>query len=224
MPRKQAAQDMPTSNIARRRAEAKRGGNPEYEQRRAQVMAAASEAIRVHGYQAMRLSQVSDLLGGDRATIYYYFSGKKDLFLALVSEAAEQNAAMAERIRDSDGSPLERIREIVKSAVMSFEEYPGLSLMALEDDRTLEAEPAFKELRGTNSRFTEALRSLLQEAIADGTATVITPRTGSLMIMGGLNWVNRWYRSNHALSVEEVADEVADFVIGGLTSPRSRRR
>ncbi len=205
------------SAIGRRRREARTTGNPDYEARRRKVLEAAIEVFQRNGYRGTRLAQISKLLGGDRASLYYYFSGKPDLFHALVFDAVEANVLRAEAIRDSAMPSLERLETLVRESVLSFEQHPAVSVFAMEDDRTLEAEPRFVDLRELNRRYADALHSILDQAIAENAVEVRSTQAATIIVMGALNWVNRWFRPQRELNGAELADLVSTFVVRGLT-------
>jgi TetR/AcrR family transcriptional regulator, mexJK operon transcriptional repressor len=60
------------------------GNRPGKDERRAAILEIAREAFLRDGYAATSMSQISVRLGGSKATLYNYFSSKKDLFFAVI--------------------------------------------------------------------------------------------------------------------------------------------
>ena len=56
--------------------------------RRAAILKIARAAFLDEGYSHTTMSQIRDRVGGSKATLYNYFSSKKDLFLAVCDEEA----------------------------------------------------------------------------------------------------------------------------------------
>jgi len=55
--------------------------------RRGAIVAAAWEVFRLKGFDATSMSDVSQRLGGSKATLYNYWSSKEELFAAALEEA-----------------------------------------------------------------------------------------------------------------------------------------
>lgn len=55
-------------------------------QRPHQILNAAIDLFRDHGFEGTRLEDVADKAGVSKATIYLYFESKEDLFFALIRE------------------------------------------------------------------------------------------------------------------------------------------
>ena len=92
-----------TIEIAQRRALAREAGDTDYQQRRAELVAAAARVFRRKGFRAAKLQDIAAEVGIDRASVYYYVSGKDELFQDVVLEAVRDNVAMAERLAGADG-------------------------------------------------------------------------------------------------------------------------
>lgn len=58
----------------------------------AQVLAAAGELFRAEGYGATSMDAVARRAGVSKATVYAHFSGKKELFAAMIAARAERLA------------------------------------------------------------------------------------------------------------------------------------
>ena len=59
-----------TSESGRRLAAARDEGKAAYQQRRAEIIAAAAEIFKKHGYRGTKLTDVSEALQLDRASLY----------------------------------------------------------------------------------------------------------------------------------------------------------
>ena len=66
---------------------------------REQIIAAASEVFRAHGFSAARTKDIADQAGVKQPTLFRYFKSKKELFFAAVFEPLEQ---ITRRLVDTD--------------------------------------------------------------------------------------------------------------------------
>ena len=72
-------------------------------------------------------------------------------------------------------------------------------------------------------RDAEAYEAGVAELIAEGQATglirsELDPRLASLAVLGALNWLHRWYRPSDPATQEQIADQFADVLLGGLVN------
>jgi len=59
------------------------------EARRLAIIEAARSVFLEHGFERASMSQISERLGGSKATLYGYFKSKEELFLATVEQGIE---------------------------------------------------------------------------------------------------------------------------------------
>lgn len=67
------------------------------EEKRAEIVAVASEVFQEQGYDRTSMSQISQRLGGSKATLYGYFKSKEELFLATINYDVSANSELLTR-------------------------------------------------------------------------------------------------------------------------------
>jgi AcrR family transcriptional regulator len=209
------------SNISRRRAAAKEDGGLGYQNRRDAVLKAAASVFAAKGYPAATLNDIAAAAGIDRASLYYYFSGKRELFAAVVGNVVIDNTIMAERIRDSDRPPVEKLRDVIVSLMRSYHEhYPYLYVFVQENLSQVtptESRKWDRELDRYGRRHDKAVTDIIEAAIDEGQFS--TQGSAQLLaygIVGMLNWSHRWFRPSGPLTGEEIGEILADMIINGL--------
>jgi len=71
--------------------------------KRREILTAAAELFREHGFAGASMSAVSERAGGSKATLYRYFPSKEDLFVSLMLEKVMQHAEeVFDTLRPSD--------------------------------------------------------------------------------------------------------------------------
>ena len=60
--------------------------------KRREILIAAAEVFREHGFAGASMSAVSERAGGSKATLYRYFASKEDLFVSLMLEKVLEHA------------------------------------------------------------------------------------------------------------------------------------
>ena len=212
---------MASSGIARRRAAAKAEASDQYLSRRQDLVKAAASVFRAQGLSGTSIDDIAKVAGVDRASLYYYFGGKKELFDAVVLEALVSNIEMAERIRDSSEPPEEKLVSLIKSLMISYEEYsPHLYVYVQEDPSQLASSPAARDgvdVLELQRRFDRALVEILQQGMDAGVfRSDVSPRIAAYGIIGMANWSHRWFHPDGPVSAGEIGQAFAVLAINGL--------
>ena len=211
------------SNYGQRRAAALDDGGTDYLNRRQEIMRAAGRVFKAKGLSATNVTDVAREAGVDRATLYYYFGSKEEIFEEVVGGAVEANAVRAEEVQASEGTAPDKIRQLIVSLMNSYaEHYPFLYVFIQENLTQLEKiRPDWaQEMRQLNRRYEEALVSILRAGIADGTLTTTAdPKILAYSLLGMLGWTNRWFNPREsAQTAEEIGTVFADTFLTGLTA------
>ena len=209
--------------IGKRRLSAQKEARASYENRKAEIGEAAVRVFHKLGYQGASLSAVAAEVGVDRATIYYYFSSKEEMFDEIVRAVLEGNEALARKIAGSNMKPARKMREVVQAFMTSFvENYPLLHIYVREDLKQASGKRTdwSKHMRKLNRSIEDCFIDIVEQGYADGSFRKVgSARTVTYGILGMLNWSHRWFKPD-AMSVQEDIGKIfADMVMGGLESP-----
>lgn len=215
--------DKDKSLIARRRTAAKDDSTASYQSRKQEITQAAVQVFHRLGYAKASLSAIAADLGIDRASIYYYFSSKEDVFDEIVRAVLEQNDELARRIAESPISPARKLRDLVSALMLSYaENYPLLYLYIREDLTNVSGKRSewSERMRKLNRSIEGSFVAIIEQGFGDGSFRRIgSARTVAYGILGMLNWSHRWYRPGRSEPAEEVGKTLAELVLSGLESP-----
>ena len=210
-----------TSEIGKRRATARGEGRAAYQQRRAEIVAAAAEVFKRHGYRGTKLTDVAQALDLDRASLYYYVGSKEELFHDVVGGAVERNTATAEGIVAGPGTAPDKLRALVTGLMVSYAEtYPFLYVYIQENLNNISPDRSdwAREMRHLNKRYENAVVAIVQEGIDQGAFVTNTqPWVIAYGIIGTVAWSNRWFDPNESsVPAEEIGSAYADTLLAGL--------
>lgn len=209
--------------IGKRRLSAQKDARASYESRKAEISKAAITVFHRLGYQGASLSAVAAEVGVDRATIYYYFSSKEEMFDEVVRSVLEENESLARRIADSPISPSRKMRELIVAFMASFvETYPLLHIYVREDLKQVSGQRTdwSKHMRKLNRSIEDCFVNIIEQGFADRSFRKLGPaRTVTYGILGMLNWSHRWFDPEKAQAPQEIGKIFAEMVMGGLESP-----
>jgi len=214
------------SNIGARRTAAKVEGRPSYVKRRTAILAAAAVAFRETGLHGTSMSEVAEILGTDRATLYYYFGSKEELFQDVVQSALIANAQLANRITSGPGTPIERLEALIQGLLDSYgQNYPHLYVFIQENllDVNQEGPGWAVEMTNIAARYARAMARVIHEGVDEGYfVDLVNVRIVTNSIMGMVNWSHRWYGPDDSLTTEEIGKIMSTLVVGGIVKADGR--
>lgn len=209
--------------LGKRRNAAKNEPRASYQARRVEISHAAARVFNRLGYTGASLSAIAAELGIDRATLYYYFASKEQLFDEIIRAVIEENDALARRIADSPISPARKMRELVSALMISYAtNYPLLYIYIREDPRLVsDARSDWSDrMRELSKSIQKSFVDIIEQGYGDGTfRRVGSPKVVANLILGMLNWTHRWFKPGQTEPAEEVGKTVAEMVLSGLESP-----
>ncbi|MBA2935287.1 TetR/AcrR family transcriptional regulator [Sphingomonas sp. CGMCC 1.13654] len=194
--------------------------------KRVEIMRIGAALFKEVGYEAATVDEIARRAEMDRATLYYYFKGKQELFREMVNMATSSNVSTAEEIAALDEAPDVRLRKLIRALFESYQQHFPYLYVYLEQDinRLAQDQSAWStDILALNDRFNKAVVRI----ISDGRKAGLFSSRGSDKILaagvlGMCNWSHRWFSPNGRLSASEIAEIFADMVLGGLVGTGAR--
>lgn len=109
--------------------------------RRQAIVAAAWDVFRKNGFEGTTMSDISERMGGSKATLYSYFQSKDDLFAAAMEHALRENMDSALERVGAAGDLGDRLAEFARAYLKV-----RLSRDMIEADRALIASASRSKL------------------------------------------------------------------------------
>jgi AcrR family transcriptional regulator len=217
-----------SSQIGRLRRRATSEGSESYLRRRKEIITAAGTVFHAKGLANTSVLDVSEQLGVDRASVYYYFNSKQDLFHAVIYDAIHDVVARVKARADGVGSARDKIIDILTMVVGAYEEhYPALHVYLQEDMRRIhldpDDDPAKRRAAEQMAALAEEYMGVLERLIADGIAAgelrdIGSPALIASIMEGAVNWMHRWFKPSEDPSPDMVAAVLAELLMGGLSA------
>jgi AcrR family transcriptional regulator len=191
------------------------------------ALAAASRLFVERGFGGTNMKGIADALGISRPALYYYFESKEAILSALVEQIMVAAKKLSEAVTErSKTAPQEALS-------LQIAQHAKLVLTHTVEFRVLERDEARLPI-GAQKIAAKAKRALLDNF----TATIqhgielrqfrpVDPRIAAFGLIGMCNWTAWWYKPEGRKSIDEIADELADFGLNSLLrrpgGPKVRR-
>ena len=190
----------------------------ERQQKREAVLRAAVRVFNARGFQSASLDDVAASLQISKPTIYHYLGNKEQVLLECVTRGLGLLREAAVDAQREAGSGLDRLRRFLRRyAEINMDDFGRCVIRTSEE--VLSAEGAGK-FRALKSEIDQAMRSLIQAGIDDGSIARVDVKMTAFTLAGALNWPARWYNPDGPLSPDAIAASMVDLLVCGI-APRS---
>ena len=136
-----------------------------------EILRAAGEEFREHGYENATLEGIAGRVGILKGSIYNYVDSKEELLLAVVERPARALLDDLETLQADSGSGVAlRLRELVRMQVRIFSEYYPAAFVYLRHLGHLEQSSTFAEFRRMDARYMAAIEALVAEGAGAGSS------------------------------------------------------
>ena len=211
----------PPSNIAKRRTSALKESGPDYIAKRDELIEIAAQQFKQSGYRATTLAEIGRKAGLDRATVYYYFGSKEELFRAILRTGVAANIEECVRIsQDESLDTVRKLEAIIGQLMRSYDEhYPHMYVYLQEEMERIAGEKSewAHEIMSQTRRFERIVLGLIAKAVEEGHLRRDIPVSiAANAIFGMLNWTHRWYQPGGTHDAGEVAGSFAAIFLDGM--------
>jgi AcrR family transcriptional regulator len=181
---------------------------------RVDILKSAAIAFRRFGYHGATVEQIAAALEMKKGNLYYYYRNKEEILLACHQYSLDRLLALLEEVEQSDDPPDAKLRRLIVSFVHTIlDELHGTALFLDLEALT----PVHRKLVvARRDRFDHGMRRVIEDGVGTGVFGDIDAKLLSFAILGAVNWIPRWYQPTGPASSQDIADQFADYLIGGL--------
>ena len=192
----------------------KRGSRLPRDERRGQLLIAASDVFVDRGYHAAGMDEIAERAGVSKPILYQHFSSKLELYLAVLNRHVENLVAgVREALRASTDN-----RQRLRSAVQAFFDFidrdgQGYRLI-FENDNVVEPQVAAQVQVATES-CTDAVFDLVSRDSG------LDPHRARMIAVGlvgaSVDCARYWVDNGRQITKEDAVDNTVQFAWGGLS-------
>jgi TetR/AcrR family transcriptional regulator, cholesterol catabolism regulator len=179
------------------------------------LMAVAIKLFSEKGFKGTSLRDIAAEAGVTSGNIFHHFGSKQGLLAAIEKQKVEPIMSELRRITALEMPAIDRLKLLLKTHLT----YIGLNLRV-------------SNIFFLNSEYIPSNSEKLQAEIYHiyrseiGRVQSTIGRTAKSTIaafctLGVMNWLLKWYRPEGPSTLEEVIDEIIDYVLGGLAGRQS---
>jgi len=163
------------------------------------------------------MDDVARRSGVAKGTLYLYFGGKRELYLAVRLESMERLRRALAAVATAPARPLDRLRRTVSCLLEHVSRRGALRGVPPHPDVRLEPREARQWLR-RRGRLSTVVRSTIGGAIAAGELRRIDPGAGEAMLLG----IVRGVHDQRPLRGDRIVEEAMELFLHGTAAPSRR--
>ena len=180
------------------------------------ILEAATRLFGERGYPSTSMRDIGEAVGLLAGSLYSHISSKEAVLLQIIETGLDRYLGALLPIVESDEPADERLRAAVKAHVELVASHVEESLVALHQWKFLGGDNR-QRIEAKRHAGSDAFNRILAEGIESGVfKPVPSPDITISGILGTLNWVPEWYSPKGPATPEEIGDQLADLLLGGL--------
>lgn len=187
----------------------------DHEEKKRLILDTASGLFAKQGFAKTSISELSSACHASKAWIYHYFPNKEDILFTLLSDFLIVVRSRLEAIDGEGHAPEDELYLFILECLKIYDDY-RINYPILFNEMTALTDEQQEELRSIEDAPVKRLTSIVAKIRPeiDDAKVLRTPIT--LLIYGTINWTYTWFNPDGKLRLEQLAQLVRDFVIGGI--------
>lgn len=193
------------------------GAPPRVKRSRDDVVAVAGRLFAARGFHGTSMRELGEALGLLGSSLYAHIGSKDELLVEIIGEGAALFQALADEVAQAGGDPADQLRRLVAGHIRIVVDNRDRAATYLNEDRHL---PDPERLRAVElrDRYEASFRRVIEAGVEAGRFREgLDPGLAATFVLSLLNATDRWYRADGALTPEELADAMYDFIVRGLS-------
>lgn len=180
------------------------------------ILAAAVRLFAAKGFDGTSVQEIVEAAAVTKGALYHYFESKNDLLYEIYHTLLSRQLNDLERIVGQGLTPAETLRALIAELVESTAGYIDETKVWVREMARLD-EAHMRAVRADRRRYHVTFRKIIEDAQQAGDfSAVASPETVTLIVLGMVNEMPRWYRPDGAKTPTQIADEVSTFVLAAL--------
>ena len=194
------------------------------EKKHLQIAKAAAPLFIKKGYNNTSIREISKAVGMSMGNLYHYIKSKDDVLFLVYRELLYHvweekfNAVEIKKIED----PEERLRALIQVTLQFVHENSQFIQMTFRESKFLE-KSAFKQVLTIESQFIGVFVETIKDGINKGVFRPVEPNiVGNLISYNTIFLPLRGWFFKDSIPVDEIEQQVMDFIMGALLSPDAK--
>jgi AcrR family transcriptional regulator len=185
------------------------------ERRRQAIIRAAARAFNREGFHNTSMDDLAAALNTSKPTLYQFFENKQKLLYACHQHAMDHGEAALALAHKDGRNGRDKLAIFCRRYMHGVMDDFGSCAVLTDVDALLGKDRTAAIDR--RARISAATRTLIEEAIADGSFKPVDSKLGTLFVLSVVNWILVWYRPDGDKTRDEIVETFIEMIENGLT-------
>lgn len=182
------------------------------------IFAATIQLFSERGYSSTSMRDIANAVGLLPGSLYVHISSKEQLLADIVETGIDRFMVASRAAIESEKSPAARFRALIHAHMTLIAEDAEHVRVALHQWKYLTG-PRRAEVMDKRREYEALFQTLIADGVAEGEfSDQLNARIAVLTVIGTLNWTSEWFQSDGPETPDEVADDIADVLLSGLSA------
>jgi len=186
---------------------------------RREILEAAGRVFGKKGFAATTMDEIAQEAEFSKGAMYLHFDSKEHLFLSLIEERLNEVEARLKRVVERDNAPEAKIRDLVRTYLIFFEEDKDFFQIAASEQPRLEPEAKSrlkKKMRERHIRGLDLVEEAMRDAVDAGLLKEIDPRLLATGLVGIIHsFTARWILTGGKDGLAEMEPVILELFLEG---------
>jgi len=184
------------------------------------ILSAAQRVFSRKGYEATSMEDIASEAGFGKASLYFYFKGKEEVFLSLIKTGLEEQRSLLKQIMGSQLSNVERLEALVSKLFEHVDQNREFIRIVHSESQKLYA-TALEKVRSSiireHEKTMEGIASIIQDGIRSGEFRKIEPAMAAGSLMGIIRSVIfSWFVREEKTPLDRYRPMVMEIFLKGI--------
>jgi TetR/AcrR family transcriptional regulator, cholesterol catabolism regulator len=179
------------------------------------IFSAATRLFGERGYSGTTMRDIAKAVGILPGSLYAHIQSKEAVLLEIIEGGVDRFNAAVEQIDAMSLGPEAALRQAIREHLRIVADNPGRTLIVFHQWRFLDdanRDRLLDKRAHYEAFFLRTVRAGIEQGHFDAR---LDPKVTVLAILGALNWTPEWFHSDGPAAPDEIADKIADGLLGG---------
>jgi AcrR family transcriptional regulator len=177
-----------------------------------QILLTAIKTVNRRGYEGATMEEIAADLLMTKGSLYYYFKSKADLMYQCHNLVLSKVISEMEVLLQKEGSAEEIIREMIAKHIdYAIEEKETFNMII--EPKNIFDEEQLAEILKLRKVYSELFDRIIKRGVTSREFTVDETHLARMVVLGALNWIQQWYRTDGRLTKEELINSYQNYLL-----------
>ena len=184
------------------------------------ILSAAKRVFSRKGYEATTMEDIASEAGFGKASLYFYFKGKEEVFLSLIKDGLEGQKKLLKEVINSQLSNVERLEAVLSKFFEYVQENREFMRIVHSESQKLYA-TTLREVRSSiikdHRKTMEGIAKIVRDGIESGEFREVEPTLAAASFMGIVRSVIfNWFVKDEKSLLDRYKPMVMDIFLKGI--------